>query len=217
MKHLLLSLLFATAALAGDPVVVMKTNLGDIKIQMNPEKAPKTVENFLKYVRDGFYTNTVYHRVIKGFVVQGGGFARAANKQHEQKKVNAPVQNEASNGLSNTLGTISMARTRDPHSATSQFFLNVADNSGKLDPSPTRDPNGYAVFGKIIEGMDVLKKMEETTTGNTELKARMGSETGLMMMTDVPVEDLVLMEAYVDGEKKPTDKQADPAKPEEKK
>jgi peptidyl-prolyl cis-trans isomerase A (cyclophilin A) len=145
----------------GDPVVILKTSMGEIDIQLDPKNAPISTANFLAYVKDGFYDGTIFHRIIPGFVVQGGGFTPDMN----QKETKPPIQNEASNGLHNLRGTISMARTSDPNSATSQFFLNLVNNSDKLDPGGV-DPNGYAVFGKITKGLDVLDKMAgvQTTT-----------------------------------------------------
>jgi len=141
---------------AADPVVVLKTSEGTIEITLDPKNAPITTKNFLAYVDKKFYDGTIFHRVVKGFVAQGGGMTADGT----QKQTDAPIQNEATNGLHNTRGTISMARTNDPNSATSQFFLNFVDNStGKLDPGGF-SPEGYAVFGKIIKGMDVLDKME---------------------------------------------------------
>jgi len=141
---------------AADPVVVMKTNLGTIEITLDPKSAPITTANFLAYVDKKFYDGTVFHRVVRGFVAQGGGFT----PDGQQKPTAAPIKNEATNGLHNVRGTISMARTSDPDSATSQFFLNFVDNStGKLDPGGF-SPEGYAVFGKITKGLDVLDKME---------------------------------------------------------
>ncbi len=141
---------------AADPVVVLKTSLGDIEIQLDPKNAPVTTANFLAYVDKKFYDGTIFHRVVRGFVAQGGGFTA----DMQQKQTDAPIKNEAANGLHNVRGTISMARTSDPNSATSQFFLNFVDNSaGKLDPGGY-SPEGYAVFGKIIKGLDVLDKME---------------------------------------------------------
>ncbi len=212
LTALTLSLTLAGSTLFGNPVVILKTNHGDIKIKMDPEKAPKTVENFLKYVEDGFYNDTVFHRVMPGFVVQGGGFARKPDGKHEQKKVNPPVVNEAKNGLTNKLGSISMARTRNPDSATSQFFLNIADNTGKLDPGGV-DPSGYAVFGEIIEGLDVAKKIEVLPTSHRPLVARMGDQTATTEMANVPTEDAVLIEAYVEGKKKPAAAAPAPAAP----
>jgi peptidyl-prolyl cis-trans isomerase A (cyclophilin A) len=141
---------------AADPVVVMKTSEGTIEITLDPKHAPITTANFLAYVDKKFYDDTVFHRVVKGFVAQGGGFTADGT----QKVTAAPIQNEATNGLHNVRGTISMARTNDPNSATSQFFLNFVDNSaGKLDAGGF-SPEGYAVFGKITKGLDVLDKLE---------------------------------------------------------
>ncbi len=150
------SFAWAQPARAADPVVVMKTSLGTIEIQLDPKNAPVTTANFLAYVDKKFYDGTIFHRVVRGFVAQGGGFT----PDMQEKPTNPPIRNEAANGLHNVRGTISMARTDDPNSATSQFFLNFVDNStGKLDPGGF-SPDGYAVFGKIIKGMDVLDKME---------------------------------------------------------
>jgi peptidyl-prolyl cis-trans isomerase A (cyclophilin A) len=150
------SFAWAQPVRAADPVVVMKTSLGVIEIQLDPKNAPITTANFLAYVDKKFYDGTVFHRVVRGFVAQGGGMTADGT----EKQTDAPIINEASNGLHNVRGTISMARTNDPNSATSQFFLNFVDNStGKLDPGGF-SPEGYAVFGKIIKGTDVLDKME---------------------------------------------------------
>ncbi|MCG7916365.1 MAG: peptidylprolyl isomerase [Candidatus Thiodiazotropha taylori] len=156
-----LSLLFAfSAELLADPVkVLMKTSMGDITLSLDQEKAPKTVENFLQYVRDGFYDGTIYHRVIKDFMIQGGGFTADMKK----KATRAPVENEAKNGLKNKKGSIAMARTSAPHSATAQFFINHKDNSF-LD-YPSRDGWGYAVFGEVTQGMDVVNAIAEQPTG----------------------------------------------------
>ena len=150
------SFAWAQPVRAADPVVVVKTNLGEIDIQLDSTHAPITTANFLAYVDSKFYDGTVFHRVVRGFVAQGGGFTADGT----EKQTNAPIKNEANNGLHNVRGTISMARTSDPDSATSQFFLNFVDNStGKLDPGGF-SPDGYAVFGKIVKGLDVLDKME---------------------------------------------------------
>jgi peptidyl-prolyl cis-trans isomerase A (cyclophilin A) len=138
---------------AADPVVVLKTSLGVIEIQLDPKNAPVTTANFLAYVDKKFYDGTIFHRVVRGFVAQGGGMTADGT----EKQTNAPIKNEASNGLHNVRGTISMARTSDPDSATSQFFLNFVDNAA-LDPG--MNGPGYAVFGKITKGLDVLDKME---------------------------------------------------------
>jgi peptidyl-prolyl cis-trans isomerase A (cyclophilin A) len=153
----------AQAAEAGpvgkDPVVLMETSMGNVKIQLDPQKSPISVKNFLDYVNSGFYSGTIFHRVIPGFMIQGGGFTAELT----QKKTNAPIKNEADNGLKNDRGTIAMARTGDPNSATAQFFINVVNNDGLNRPSP--DGSGYAVFGKVIEGMDVIDKIRGVKTG----------------------------------------------------
>ncbi len=137
------------------PQVVLETSAGNITLELNPAKAPLSVENFLKYVDDGFYNGTVFHRVLPTFMIQGGGFT----PDGKHKATRAPIRLEAANGLSNARGTIAMARTGDPHSATSEFFINVVDNAGQLDPIPGMS-EGYAVFGKVVEGMDVVDKIK---------------------------------------------------------
>ncbi len=144
------------------PRVRLTTSMGDIVLELDREKAPKTVENFLNYVQEGFYNGTIFHRVIDGFMVQGGGFTQ----DFQKKPVHAPVGNEANNGLKNLNGTIAMARTNDPHSATAQFFINVADNGFLDHRSPTPRGWGYAVFGKVVEGMDVVSRIRKTPTGS---------------------------------------------------
>jgi peptidyl-prolyl cis-trans isomerase A (cyclophilin A) len=146
--------------LAADPQVELKTSAGTIRVELYPAKAPKSVENFLQYVKDGHYDGTIFHRVIPGFMVQGGGMT----KDMAQKKTRAPVPIESKNGLKNELGTLAMARTSDPNSATSQFFINV-NNNGFLD-YPGQDGHGYTVFGKVVGGMDVVNKIVAVPTGN---------------------------------------------------
>jgi peptidyl-prolyl cis-trans isomerase A (cyclophilin A)/peptidyl-prolyl cis-trans isomerase B (cyclophilin B) len=141
-------------ALDPTPHVALKTSMGEIVLELDQEKAPKSVANFLQYVKSGYYKGTVFHRVIDGFMIQGGGF----DKNMKQKTTKAPIQNEAQNGLQNVTYSIAMARTGDPHSATSQFFINVNDN-GALD-YPGRDGFGYTVFGKVVSGMDVVDKIK---------------------------------------------------------
>ncbi|HEY1860301.1 MAG TPA: peptidylprolyl isomerase [Gemmataceae bacterium] len=141
--------------------VVMQTSLGSLKIELFADKAPITVQNFLDYAADGFYDNTVFHRVIPGFMIQGGGFEPGM----KQKKTKAAIKNESSNGLANQRGTLAMARTSDPHSATAQFFINAKDNAF-LDKAKAQDGVGYCVFGKVVEGMDVVGKIEGVKTGN---------------------------------------------------
>ncbi len=144
----------------GNPVVLMKTSMGDIKIELDKGKAPVTVENFLVYVNGKFYDGTVFHRVIPAFMIQGGGF----DKDMKQKKTNAAIKNEAGNGLKNVNGTIAMARTGDPNSATAQFFINTKDNPFLDHKNETAQGYGYAVFGKVVDGMDVVKKIEQVQT-----------------------------------------------------
>lgn len=147
-------------AVAG-PQVRLETTLGPITLELADDKAPKTVENFLSYVRDGFYNGTIFHRVIDGFMIQGGGFSR----DFQQKPTRAPVLNEAENGLKNVRGAVAMARTGDPHSATAQFFINVKDNPVLDYRSSTAQGWGYAVFGKVVDGMDVVDKIRQVSTG----------------------------------------------------
>jgi len=143
-----------------NPMVEMKTNMGILVIELYPEKAPKSVENFVQYVKDGFYNGVIFHRVIEGFMIQGGGFEPGM----KEKKTRAPIQNEAKNGLKNEPGTLAMARTQDPHSASAQFFINLVNNT-PLD-YPSRDGWGYAVFGKVVQGFDVAQKIAKVPTGN---------------------------------------------------
>jgi peptidyl-prolyl cis-trans isomerase B (cyclophilin B) len=159
-----------------NPVVVMETSMGTIKIELYQDKAPITVANFLNYVDKKFYDGTIFHRVIEDFMIQGGGFEPGL----KEKKTGASIRNEAYNGLSNVRGTIAMARTNVPDSATAQFFINVEDNSKKLDRAHTPDKVGYAVFGKVIEGMDVVDAIREVKTGN-----KAGHE-------NVPLKDVII-------------------------
>ena len=152
-------------ALAADPQVDIRTNVGSIRVELYPAKAPKTVENFLKYVKDGHYNGTVFHRVIDGFMVQGGGFEAS----YKQKPTRAAITNEAQagvkGGLKNEVGTLAMARTSDPNSATAQFFINVGENSFLNWGDPRSDGHGYAVFGKVVDGLDVVMKIAKSPTG----------------------------------------------------
>ena len=179
MKQLLFAVLaagvFAGAASAANPVVVMETSLGTIKIELNEEKAPISTKNFLSYVDDKFYDGTIFHRVIPNFMIQGGGFEPGL----KQKKTKAPVKNESANGLSNARGTLAMARTSVPDSATAQFFINVKDNTF-LDRAQAQDRVGYCVFGKVIDGMDVVDKIKAVET------------RGSVPVKDVPEEDVVI-------------------------
>jgi peptidyl-prolyl cis-trans isomerase A (cyclophilin A)/peptidyl-prolyl cis-trans isomerase B (cyclophilin B) len=155
-----------SGALAADPQVDLRTSAGTIRIELYPAKAPKTVENFLQYVKDGHYNGTVFHSVIDGFMIQGGGFEAS----FKQKATRKPIANEAkaavSAGLKNDVGTLAMARTSDPDSATAQFFINVNDNAFLNSGDPKGDGVGYAVFGKVVSGMDVVTKIAKTPTGS---------------------------------------------------
>ncbi|MBU9339997.1 peptidylprolyl isomerase [Burkholderia multivorans] len=188
MKRLLLALggaaLLATApafaqTATAHPVVQLKTSQGDIRVELYPEKAPKTVANFLDYVKGGQYNGTIFHRVIKGFMIQGGGY----KANFDEKPTRAPIPLESRNGLKNLTGTIAMARTSDPNSATAQFFINTVDNSGLDYPNP--DGNGYAVFGKVVSGLDVVKKIEAVPT------------TSRGPMQDVPAQPVVIESASI--------------------
>ena len=152
----------AASSFAAMPQVRFETTAGDFVVELNPGKAPETVKNFLFYAKSGFYDGTIFHRVINGFMIQGGGFDEKMN----QKPTRKPVANEAANGLKNTTYTIAMARTSDPHSATSQFFINVANNASLDYRSSTPSGFGYAVFGKVIMGMDVIDAIKGVTTGS---------------------------------------------------
>jgi len=149
----------ATAAGKGKPMVLLSTSMGDIKVELSPDKAPVTVKNFLDYVKAGYYDGTIFHRVISGFMIQGGGLTADMQEKREGQK--PPIKNESDNGLKNDSGTVAMARTNVPNSATSQFFINVKDN-GSLNGE--KDKPGYAVFGKVVDGMDVVKKIEQVKT-----------------------------------------------------
>ncbi|WP_298053516.1 peptidylprolyl isomerase [uncultured Paenalcaligenes sp.] len=162
-----------------NPHVLLKTNKGDITIELDAEKAPKTVENFINYVNSGFYNGTIFHRVINNFMVQGGGFEVGM----AQKDTNAPVENEANNGLKNDRYTLAMARTNDPHSATAQFFINVADNDFLNHTNPTPNGWGYAVFGKVIAGNEVVDAIKGVKTGSKGFHQ------------DVPVDDVIIESA----------------------
>ena len=154
------------------PVVELDTNMGAIVIELNEEKAPKTVENFLNYVKSGHYDGTIFHRIIDGFMIQGGGMDAEMN----EKATNSPVENEADNGLKNDKGTIAMARTQDPHSATSQFFINVKDNDFLNHSGKNMQGWGYTVFGKVTSGMDVIDKMRGVPTGRFGMHADVSNE-----------------------------------------
>ena len=162
-------------------MITLRTTMGDIAIELDFDKAPLSAANFLQYARDGFYTGTIFHRVINGFMVQGGGM----DSDMQQKPTRAPIENEADNGLQNQVGTLAMARTNDPHSASSQFFINVADNQF-LDHSG-KNPQGwgYAVFGKVVEGMDVVDAIKAVRTGSSGFHQ------------DVPVDTIEITETLI--------------------
>jgi peptidyl-prolyl cis-trans isomerase A (cyclophilin A) len=160
------ALLVSSAALAdSSSQVKFQTSMGDFTVEVYPDKAPKTVENFLQYVKDKQYNGTIFHRVISGFMVQGGGFTPDMN----QKPTREPIQLESQNGLKNDRGTIAMARTGNPHSATAQFFVNVVDNTFLNYTAPTPQGYGYAVFGKVISGMDTIDKIRAVPTGRQDV------------------------------------------------
>ena len=195
-------LLLGTAALAvlsafnvtpadepkANPVVEMKTSMGTVKIELYQDKAPITVKNFLSYVDEKHYDGTVFHRVMDGFMIQGGGFD--ATDPIREKRSKSPIKNEASNGLKNDRGTIAMARTSDPDSASAQFFINVVDNAGLNRPKP--DGHGYAVFGKVTEGMDVVDKIRKVKTGNAKAIARGPGGEQPSTFENVPVTKVVV-------------------------
>jgi peptidyl-prolyl cis-trans isomerase B (cyclophilin B) len=160
-------------------MVRLQTNFGDITIELDAERAPDTTANFLDYVKSGFYDDTIFHRVIDGFMIQGGGFDTGM----KQKAARATIKNEAANGLKNDCYTIAMARTSDPHSATAQFFINVSDNTFLNHTAPTAQGWGYAVFGRVVDGKDVVDRIRKVTTGSRG------------MHQDVPVEDVVIQKA----------------------
>ena len=164
------------------PKVKIETSMGDIVVELNPAKAPKTVSNFLYYVKSGFYNNTIFHRVINGFMIQGGGHTADMQEKANSRK---PVVNEAGNGLKNDAYTIAMARTRDPHSATGQFFINTVDNGFLNFSSPDVNGYGYCVFGKVIEGMEAVDKIEKEKT------------TTRGIHSDVPVSAVLITNASV--------------------
>ena len=181
ISKLVLSFATAAALAAAAPALAQRvkldTSAGAIVIELDAAKAPKTVDNFLQYVRDGHYSNTVFHRVIENFMIQGGGMTADL----KQKPTRAPIGLESRNGLTNQRGTVAMARTSDPNSATAQFFINVKDNDF-LNQAQSRDGQGYAVFGKVVQGMDVVDKIRATPTGPG----------------DVPVQPIIIKQATVE-------------------
>lgn len=179
IKLFFVFLLFSPLVHAANPIVEFETNQGNFKIELYPEKAPKTVSNFLYYVDNGFYKETIFHRVISNFMIQGGGFTRELS----EKRTQPPITNESNNGLVNSAGTVAMARTNDPNSATSQFFINLIDNNFLNYTSPEPSSVGYCVFGKIIEGMNVIHKIGQLPTGNSR------------GFSDVPIRPVIIINA----------------------
>ena len=157
-------------------MIIIRTTLGNLSLELDSERAPKSVANFIAYAKDGHYNGTIFHRVIDNFMIQGGGFEVGMN----EKPSGTPIENEADNGLKNDFGTVAMARTTDPHSATAQFFINVTDNDFLNHTAPNSKGWGYAVFGKIVDGMDILDKIRAVATGSA------GGHQ------DVPVDDIII-------------------------
>lgn len=164
-------------------MITLHTNFGDIKLELNEDKAPKTVSNFTNYAKSGFYDNTIFHRIIDGFMVQGGGFSPGMEEKDTQK----PIKNEANNGLSNKKYSIAMARTMEPHSASAQFFINLNDNKFLDFKSETTDGWGYCVFAEVVDGFDIVDKIKDVTTGNHGVGHQ-----------DVPLEDVIITSVTVD-------------------
>lgn len=184
----LVYLLAGTAIAADNPKVTLGTSLGNITLELYPDKAPATVANFLSYVDEGFYNGTIFHRVIKGFMIQGGGFTESM----QEKPTRAPITNEADNGLKNERGTIAMARTPDPDSATAQFFINAKDNTFLNFKNKSPEGYGYCVFGKVTKGLDVVDAIEKTPT------------TTKGFYQDVPAKPVIIKKAYRVKEKHKT-------------
>ena len=174
--------LSCAVAVAANPQVALKTSIGTITLELYPENAPGTVENFLQYVKDGHYNGTIFHRVIDGFMIQGGGFTR----DFQEKSTRAPIKNEAGNGLRNAAGMVAMARTPDPDSATAQFFINLVDNPALDFRSRTREGYGYCVFGKVTAGMDVVRRI-----------AKVQTHSGPPPHENVPVKPIVIERAEI--------------------
>lgn len=168
-------------------MITLRTNMGDIAIELDFDKAPLSAANFLQYARDGFYNGTIFHRVINGFMVQGGGM----DSDMKQKEGRAPIENEADNGLKNEIGTLAMARTNDPHSASSQFFINVADNQFLNHSGKNPQGWGYAVFGKVVDGMDVVNAIKEVRTGSSGFHQDVPADA-------IEITETLISDAYAD-------------------
>ena len=182
-KLLLVGLLTLTSTLAwAKPFVEIKTNKGTILVELYPEKAPKTVENFLQYVNSGFYDGTIFHRVISNFMIQGGGFDKDLN----EKPTRPPIQNEADNGLTNSFASIAMARTGDPHSATAQFYINVANNISLNHSEKNNRGWGYCVFGKVVKGMEVAEQISRLPTDGGDLPIQTITIETIKLVADIP-------------------------------
>lgn len=177
------TLLFSNPAFAANPQLLFETNRGDFVVELYPEKAPKTVANFISYVNAGFYKDTIFHRVINRFMIQGGGFTA----DMVEKETRAPIINEAGNGLLNDVGTLAMARTANPNSATAQFFINLENNQFLNYQSPDPELIGYCVFGRVLKGMDVVREIASTPTGNAG------------PYTDVPKSKIVIQQVRLVG------------------
>ena len=196
MRFLLAALLcLPLMAQADNPKVALDTSMGKIVLELYSDKAPKTVENFLGYVDSDFYNGTLFHRVIRDFMIQGGGFG----EDHQQKTPGKPIKNEANNGLRNTRGTIAMARTPDPHSATAQFFINTVDNRTLDHTSPSPDGWGYTVFGKVVEGLDVVDAIGKTATATRFLNRQPSRDVPVM---PVVIKSASRVEAEASSQKK---------------
>ena len=176
MKNLLFTLALLGGSALATPTAIIHTSMGDITVELDEDRAPATVANFRRYAEDGFYNDTIFHRVIPGFMIQGGGHTA----DMKEKPTREPIANEAHNGLKNLRGSLSMARTSDPHSASSQFFINLVDNGYLNHTSKTQAGWGYAVFGKVVAGLDVIDKIAAVKTGRSG------------MHRDVPVEDIII-------------------------
>lgn len=196
MRKWLVFLAWVSGTVLASPTVLMKTNQGDIMIALNEDDAPKTVDNFLRYVRDGFYHGTIFHRVIQGFMIQGGGY----DAQYQKRPTRGPIASETQNGLKNLRGTIAMARTNDPHSATSQFFINVVDNPF-LNPGGS-DAYGYTVFGHVVRGMEVVDKIAALPTGSGGAFSRDVPKSSVIIesVTILPEQDVVEQDREVNKE-----------------
>lgn len=184
------ALVFCTSAAAANPQVELRTSAGTIVLELDRDKAPQTVENFLQYLKDGHYNGTVFHRVIPGFMIQGGGFT----SDMREKPTRGPIKNEAGNGLRNAAGTVAMARTPAPHSASAQFFINVSDNASLDFRAATPDGYGYAVFGKVVKGMDVVNRIVKVATADRPPHA------------NVPVKPVVIERLQIVGADAPSSK-----------